>query len=336
MGEFDKWLGKLDNVREWVEEAEKGDGEAQYHVAVHIFNEVDLSEDDTEIIERALGYLRKSAMSGYAQAVAAVELGELYYKGKHIPQDFQKALVWFRTAAQHLHPIGYYNLGECFFHGRGIPQDYAKAFDCYAKGALQNYTNAFIILGDMFKEGLFVERDPRYAVKLFYRVFDSDWGLYEKYDILTDAYGQACLRLGELYLHGSGVAKNVKEANRFFADAKKFDKDVGFMDNETPALLDLMHGAPYPENEAEDKNDIEVEARSWHDMEFDNENVPTDSLEAYFYIIEYLLLHREKSIEPYKCLAELYHKLFCFETDQPFVEFCQRASKKLEKDKNDN
>jgi hypothetical protein len=336
MGEFDIWLGKLDNVGEWVAKAENGDGEAQYHVAQHIFNEVELGTGDAEIIERGLDYLRKSAMSGYKQGIAADTLGDMYYKGKYVPQDFQKAVVWFRTAAQNLNPVGYYHLGVCFFHGYAVQQDYAKAFDSFAKGALIVFPENYLWLGKMIKNGLFAACDPEYEAKLYSSVFNYEWDFYKSYDMYSNTFWQVCLRLGECYLHGRGMAKNVKYANMYFDEAKKSKDDTHCGDEEDSILLDLANRAPYPENESQSNDTAPDKPLSWFEKEFDAANVPADSMGAYFYVIKYLIVNREKYGEPYELLAELYQKLPCFEKDQLFVEYCHWAGKKYKQSESDN
>ena len=191
------------NLLELINKAESGDPEAQYQAAYHILNEIALEENDKEIIKRAVDYYRKAAMNGYSQGLAALELGDLYYRGRYVVQDYRQAVMWYRTSTRKLHPIGYYCLGRCFYSGNGVKQDYAKAFDSFLKGALTRYINNYIMLGDMFKKGLFVERDHKFAAKLYQHVLDSEKELYEKNRIFSDAYGQVCLRLGECFLHGN-------------------------------------------------------------------------------------------------------------------------------------
>jgi TPR repeat protein len=330
MVDIKTWSGNLDNVPEWVERADKGDPEAQYHTAHYMLHNIELGEHDAEIVKRAIDYLRSSAMSGYFHGIAATELGELYFAGKHVPQDFAKAVMWYRNAAQNQNPIGYYHLGKCFSRGYGIKQDYAKAFDAFFKGAMINYAKSTIMLGDMIKDGLFGKPDPQYAVRLYRYAFNDAVSIYEENKFWSDTYWYAGVRLGECYLRGHGVPKNIKEANRYFAEAKKHD-DEYWRNREKPALIDLMYAAPYPADEETTAVDAEIGAASFLDTEFSAESIPSDNLEAYFFIVKYLLLNRKKSGEPYKRLSELYPQLPCFESDPLFVEFCHRASKKYAK-----
>ena len=235
----------MDNLYEMIKKADAGDVEAQSKAAHHILHELDLGENDKEIIAKAFDYLRNAAMSASYYGFAALELGEEYYSGRYIAKNYQQAVMWFRTAIQQEQPIGYYRLGKCFLCGHGVGQDYAKAFDSFLKGSLRGYINNSIRIGDMFKEGVFVDCDPEYAAKLYHHVFDTELDLYKKTNFWSDAYGQICLRLGECYLHGLGVAKDIEEANYFFAEAKEHSDGVHWLSDEKLSLLQLMYDAPY-------------------------------------------------------------------------------------------
>ena len=150
----------MSNLYEMIKKADARDAEAQYNAADHILQKISLDKnnpDDKEIIARAIEYLRNAAMDGYFQGVAALELGEQYYSGQYIEKDYRQAVIWFRTATQKRHPIGYYRLGCCFYHGHGISQSYAKAFDSFFKGALTGYINNYIKLGDHKKDLVFID-----------------------------------------------------------------------------------------------------------------------------------------------------------------------------------
>jgi TPR repeat protein len=236
----------MDNLYDLIKKADSGDTEAQYKAADYILHEIDLDDNESEIVEKVFSYLRNAAMSGFYHGVAALELGEQYLSGRHIEKDYKNAVMWFRAAILKKQPIGYYHLGCCFLRGLGVPQDFAKAFDSFLKGSLTGYINNTIMLGDMFKKGEFVNTDYEYAVRLYQHVFDSELDLYAKNDFYSIAYGQVCLRLGECYLNGNGVEKDIEEANYYYAEAKKHTEDEYWVEDENPYLLQLMNKAPFP------------------------------------------------------------------------------------------
>jgi hypothetical protein len=102
-------------------------------------------------------------------------------------------------------------------------------------------------------------------------------------------------------------------------------KDALWLDNEDPALIDLARGAPYPEGETVADNGNEADDAPIPETGFSAENIPSDDLEAYFYIVKHLIMNSKESGEPYKYLAELYPRLTCFERDQPFIDYCRRV-----------
>ena len=62
-----------------------------------------------------------SAQTGDAEAQNS--LGELYYYGDEIEQDFDSAVYWFKEAAKQKHAEAMYNLGICFVNGEGTDKN---------------------------------------------------------------------------------------------------------------------------------------------------------------------------------------------------------------------
>jgi len=59
---------------------------------------------------------------------AQIRLGELYSKGRGVPQDHAQARSWYAKAASLGHPIAQNNLAELYFAGLGGPPDYVRAY----------------------------------------------------------------------------------------------------------------------------------------------------------------------------------------------------------------
>ena len=55
-------------------------------------------------------------------------LGELYAKGRGVPQDYTQARAWYEKAAAQGHPMAQNNLAELYFAGLGGPPDYVRAY----------------------------------------------------------------------------------------------------------------------------------------------------------------------------------------------------------------
>ena len=69
---------------------------------------------------------RKAAEKG--DASAQYKLGQSYYKGADVPQDFTEAAKWFRKAAEQGDANGQFWLGMSCADGLGIPKDFAEAY----------------------------------------------------------------------------------------------------------------------------------------------------------------------------------------------------------------
>lgn len=77
--------------------------------------------------KQGLEDIRNSAMQGNARAES--NLGGLYAAGTLVPQDYAKALKWYRLAAAQGNDVrAELNLGVMYTRGQGAPQDYVKAY----------------------------------------------------------------------------------------------------------------------------------------------------------------------------------------------------------------
>ncbi len=78
----------------------------------------------------ALRELRPLAKQGSPKA--QLFLGHMYRYGLGVPQDYAKALLWYRMAdGRQGHGGAQYNLGLLHEKGRGVPQDYLRAYAWY-------------------------------------------------------------------------------------------------------------------------------------------------------------------------------------------------------------
>ncbi len=105
----------------------------------------------------ALREWRPLAEQGNAKAQN--NLGNMYYKGRGVPQDYPEAVKWYRKAAEQGHAMAQYNLGKKYFKGEGVPQDYAEAVGWYRKAAEQGHASAQYNLGVIYDKGLGVPLD---------------------------------------------------------------------------------------------------------------------------------------------------------------------------------
>ena len=86
-------------------------------------------------------------------------LGMMYEHGEDLPQDYTKAVYWYRKAAEQGHAQSQVNLGWMYFEGQGIAQDYKRAAYWYRKAAVQGEPLSQHDLGIMYYKGLGVDQD---------------------------------------------------------------------------------------------------------------------------------------------------------------------------------
>lgn len=110
-------------------------------------------EIDSESVQKTI----MSAEQGEASAQEG--LGEMYFHGLGVRQDYEKAREWYQKAALQGSAKAQFTLGEIYFLGKGIRKDYTKSKDWYEKAARQDYAKAQSVLGVLYSDGLGVRKD---------------------------------------------------------------------------------------------------------------------------------------------------------------------------------
>lgn len=173
-----------------------------------------------------LAKTRKQAERGDANAEAT--LGDLYFTGQFVPQDYAQAYFWYRKAADQGNALAENNVGTStkddaeaavwflksaeqgnvaaqmnlaglYYDGKGVPQDYARAAVWYRDAANQGLADAQGILGLMYERGQGVPQD--YAQAVFWYGKSAAQGVAEA------QYG-----LGILLYKGQGTPKDKAQA----------------------------------------------------------------------------------------------------------------------------
>ena len=73
-------------------------------------------------------FLLLEPLTKQGNAKAQFEVGHMYHTGKGgVPQDYIKALEWFRKSADQGNADAEVNLGSMYYFGQVVPQDYAEA-----------------------------------------------------------------------------------------------------------------------------------------------------------------------------------------------------------------
>jgi TPR repeat protein len=82
---------------------------------------------------------------------AQYNLGNMYYKGKGVQQDFKQAAAWYQKAAEQGFAEAQINLGYMYDEGKGVQQDFKQAAAWYQKAADQGDTMAHLGLAVLSK-----------------------------------------------------------------------------------------------------------------------------------------------------------------------------------------
>ena len=146
------------------------------------YNRVELFDvDETEQIRRLLKAVnpgdrnqQNSEDSAYlpSESFSAAELnriGNNYYYGRGVQQDYYKARKYSEQAAVMDYPCAIKNLGYLYSIGLGVMQDYETAKVYFEKAASRGNIDAIYNLGVMYENGLGVNRDVKIAQD-YYRV----------------------------------------------------------------------------------------------------------------------------------------------------------------------
>lgn len=103
--------------------------------------------------------------AGLDHAPSQCILGEAYYKGEFMPQDYAQAVKWFRKAARQGNAEAQNWLGVCYSQGHGVKQNYEKAAEWYRKSAQMGNAEAQYNLGACYLHGLGVRKNIRKALE---------------------------------------------------------------------------------------------------------------------------------------------------------------------------
>ena len=158
-------------------------------------------------------------------------LGEMYFDGRGVAQDYVQSYIWFRLAASGGLSEEIYEdvaeritreetaaallyIGYMLEKGDGVPQDQSGAADWYRLAAEQGVAAAQYALGLMYDQGRGVPLDKTRALRL-YRV------------AAETGDPKAQIRLGVIYDEGRGVPQNFAEAMRLYSAAAAQDNAEG-------------------------------------------------------------------------------------------------------------
>ena len=110
---------------------------------------------------QALERCTKAGEQGHARAQF------MYRSGQGVEQDFAQAFEWYTKAGEQGNARAQCNLGLMSDYGKGVEQDFAQALRWYNKSAEQGLASAQCNLGTMYDIGKGVEQDFVQALKWY-------------------------------------------------------------------------------------------------------------------------------------------------------------------------
>lgn len=165
--------------------------------------------------------LEEEIRKGNADAMN--DLGALFYEDSSgFEQNFEKAMFYFKMAAEHGSRQAQENLGYCYYYGRNSEQpDYEKAFHYFALGAFDGHLISLYKIGDMYLNGFYVEKNEQEAFYIFLHCLNT-----MSEDAETRVAGPVFLRLGKMLAEGIGCEKDLKAALVSFQRAEFYLRDM--------------------------------------------------------------------------------------------------------------
>lgn len=127
---------------------------------------------------------------------AQSDLGELYYKGNGVPQDYKKAFKWFKKAGKKGDLKSLFYRGYMHHFGQGVSKNNKKAAKWFKKAARQGHLPSQLMLGGIYHYDTEGMKDDEEALKWYTRAAEQ---------------GEKSVQflLAEMYLKGDGVPRNL-------------------------------------------------------------------------------------------------------------------------------
>ena len=100
---------------------------------------------------QAVKWYKAAAEQGDADA--QFYLGNMYYKGQGVKQDYAQAVKWHKAAAKQGNARGQAFLGVMYLFGEGVPQNYQLAKEWFGKACDNGYQPACDLYRKLNEQG---------------------------------------------------------------------------------------------------------------------------------------------------------------------------------------
>jgi TPR repeat protein len=150
-------------------------------------------------------------------------LGNMYYHGRVLSQNYESAASWYRLAAERGNRSSQVSLALAYEKGYGVPQDIHEAEHWYRQAAENGDLSAQKTLIDIYTNGRF-ERvtnssEPKTAIWLDFIGADSPSAAYWCSRAARQGDADSELMLGRMFENGIGVEQDYSEATIWYQRA---------------------------------------------------------------------------------------------------------------------
>ena len=160
----------------------------------------------------AMDDYRKAAATGHPAALYA--LGAAYQHGKIVTRNNDSALIWLTKAANAGYTKAYWNLGNIYRTARGAtPQDFQKAVGYFKTGASKNNYNCITGLGYMYYKGLGVKQNYDSSFILFHQAAVKNFKDAEYFLGVSFKNGYGVTANADSAKHWLQLAANIQSKN---------------------------------------------------------------------------------------------------------------------------
>jgi uncharacterized protein len=100
---------------------------------------------------------------GLGNHKSAYALGTWYLYGKHVKQNYRRAVGYLKYAAEGNLPVACYDLAICYENGTGVKRNLKRAFQQYVKSFVFGYKKAGYEVGRCYYYGIGVSKNKKIA-----------------------------------------------------------------------------------------------------------------------------------------------------------------------------
>lgn len=166
---------------------------------------------DDDLGQKALKWYRKAAENN--NNVAYMRIARCYKAGMGVDENQEEAFKWYKKAADAGNIRGVFQCAECYREGRGVAEDDEKAFELYKKAANEGEADACFMVGECYSKGIGVDSNDFRAFKWYLKSAEGNY-----------LNGQT--EVGFRYDIGLGVKEDHLEAKKWYLRAAERGDEI--------------------------------------------------------------------------------------------------------------